>query len=159
MRHIVGVADMKASGQVGDLVVTHALGSCLGIAAYDPVAQIGGILHVMLPLSTINPEKAKTNPFMFVDTGLPHFFRDLYAKGGVKKRMIVKVAGGANVQNNGHDRFAIGKRNYIVLKKMLWKNSVLINSEDVGGSSARTMHLEIGSGRVTISTAGQTKEL
>ncbi|RKY55352.1 MAG: chemotaxis protein CheD [Candidatus Neomarinimicrobiota bacterium] len=159
MKHIVGVADMKISDQPEDELVTHALGSCLGIAAYDPVAVVAGLLHVMLPLSTINPEKAKQNPCMFVDTGVPHFFRQLYKAGAIKKRIVVKVAGGANVQNNGNDRFAIGKRNYIVLKKLFWRNGVLIEAEDVGGSVARTMHLQVATGKVLIASNGQTREL
>jgi chemotaxis protein CheD len=150
---------MKISAASGDLIVTHALGSCLGVAVHDPVAEVGGILHVMMPVSSINPEKAKVNPFMFVDTALPAFFKDLYSQGGVKKRMIVKVAGGANVQGNGSDRFAIGKRNYIMLKKVFWKNGVMIENEDVGGSKARTMYMEIGSGRVWLSNAGAEWDL
>jgi len=69
------------------------------------------------------------------------------------------VAGGANVQNAAGDRFKIGKRNYTMLKKLFWKNSILIDAEDVGGTVARTMHLEIGTGRVWLSTAGVQKEL
>jgi chemotaxis protein CheD len=159
VKHIVGVADMKISKDVGDLIVTHALGSCLGVAVYDPAAKVGGILHVMMPVSSINPEKAKANPYMFVDTALPAFFKSLYNLGAIKKRLVVKVAGGANVQGNGSDRFAIGKRNYIMLKKVFWKNGVLIDNEDVGGTKARTMYIEIGSGRVWLSNAGSEWDL
>lgn len=159
MRHIVGVADMKLSSQPGDIIVTHALGSCLGVAVHDPVALVGGILHVMMPVSSINPDKAKVNPYMFVDTGLPAFFKAIYSMGGQKKRLTVKVAGGANVQSNGTDRFAIGKRNYIMLKKVFWKNGVLIESEDVGGSKARTMYMQIDDGRVWLSNAGSEWDL
>lgn len=159
MRHTVGVADMKLSGDPEDLIVTHALGSCLGITAYDPVAKVGGMLHVMMPEGRMNAEKAQANPFMFVDSGVPVFFRRLYDAGAVKARMIIKVAGGANVNSVDNDRFQIGKRNYIILKKLLWKNSVLIDAEDVGGSQARTMYLEIGGGRVWLSSAGKEREL
>lgn len=156
---IVGVADMKVSSAPGDVLITHALGSCLGVAVYDPAASAGGLLHVMMPLSNINPDKAKVNPYMFVDTGVPAFFRELYGLGAKKNRIKIKVAGGANVQGNSNDRFAIGKRNFIVLKKVFWRNGLMIESEDVGGSRARTMHLEIGSGRVWLSTAGEKREL
>lgn len=159
MKLIVGVADMKLSAQAGDVIVTHALGSCLGIAIHDPAVHVGGVLHVMMPVSSINPEKAKANPYMFVDTALPMFFQKLYAKGCEKRRMVVKVAGGANVHGKGNDRFAIGKRNYMMLKKVFWKNGVLIESEEVGGSSARTMYLEIGTGKVWLSTAGLEKAI
>ena len=150
---------MKLSRSAGDEIVTHALGSCLGITAHDAAAGVGGMLHVMMPLSNINPQKAKSNPFMFVDTGIPAFFRELYSRGAMKGRLMVKVAGGANVQGNGDDRFAIGKRNFIVLKKIFWKNGIMIESEDVGGTKARTMHLDVGSGRVWLSTAGQVTDL
>ena len=159
MKIVVGVADMKISSQPGDVLVTHALGSCLGIVAYDPRANVGGMLHVMLPLSNVNPEKAKLNPYMFVDAGVPAFFRSIYDAGGLKPRLVVTVAGGANVQGVDMDRFAIGKRNYIVLKKILWKNGVLIDASDVGGKEARTMYLEVGSGRVWLCNRGVTTEL
>jgi len=159
VKHVVGVADMKMSTTPGDMVVTHALGSCLGIAVHDSAAGVGGLLHVMMPEGRMNQEKAAANPFMFVDTGVPAFFRELYAAGAVKGRLVTKVAGGANVHNIGNDRFKIGKRNYIILKKLFWKNSILIDAEDVGGTCARTMYLEIGAGRVWLSTAGAEKEL
>lgn len=150
---------MKVCGTSGDVIVTHALGSCLGIAVHDPVAKVGGLLHVMMPVSNVNPDKAKANPFMFVDTGLPLFFKSAYDLGAVKRRIVVKVAGGANVHNVGKDSFAIGKRNFIMLKKMFWKNGILIEKADVGGTHARTMYLQIDTGRVWLSTAGKEKEL
>ncbi len=159
MKHIVGVADAKISSQVGDVIVTHALGSCLGVVVHDPVAHVGGLLHVMMPQSEVNPEKAAGNPYMFVDTGLPAFFRQVYAQGGIKSRLKVKIAGGANVHDTGNDHFAVGKRNYLTLRKLFWKNGILIESEDVGGKVARTVYLEIGTGRVWMHVAGQEKEL
>lgn len=160
MKHVVGVADMRICARPDDTIVTHALGSCLGITAYDPRAQVGGMLHVMMPMSHINPEKAKANPYMFVDTGVPAFFRELYAAGATKGRLTVKVAGGANVHhNNGKDRFVIGKRNYIILKKLLWKNNLLIDAEEVGGDVARTMYMDIGNGRTWLTVAGKVLPL
>lgn len=159
MKLIAGVADRKISNTPGDVVVTHALGSCLGISLHDAQAHVGGLLHVMLPLSRINPEKAQANAFMFVDTGMPTFLREICAAGGNMKRLVVRVAGGANINGIAHDRFAIGKRNYTVLKKILWRSGLLIDAEDVGGRAARTMYLEIGSGRTWLNMAGQIKDL
>ncbi len=158
MKYVVGVGDMKV-GTAADLIVTHGLGSCLGIAVHDPASHVGGLLHVMMPMSELNPAKAAVNPYMFVDTGVPEFFRQIYAVGGVKSRLVVKVAGGANTQGANGDHFAIGKRNYIILKKMFWKNGILIDGEDVGGSIARTMYLDINAGRVWLNIAGDDKEL
>jgi chemotaxis protein CheD len=151
---------MKIASQAGDLIITYALGSCLGIAIHDPVACVGGLLHVMLPLSAIDPPKAKENPFMFVDTGVPRLFLDCYKEGARKERLIVKVAGGANVNENVRDEyFQIGKRNFVMLRNLLWKNGVLLRAHDVAGTVSRTMTLEIGSGEVTIRSNGQTTRL
>jgi len=158
VKHIVGVADMAISSSPGDEIVTHALGSCLGVTVYDPVVKVGGMMHVMMPMSNVNPEKARTNPFMFVDTGIPLFMKTLFNAGVNKSRMIVKIAGGANVHNN-NDSFAIGRRNYIALKKLLWKNSVLIEAEDTGGTRPRTMSLNVATGAVTLSNAGKKRDL
>lgn len=157
MKQIVTVGDMK-TGQNGDMLVTHALGSCLGLMVYDPVEKVGGLLHAMLPLSKINPQKAETNPFMFVDTGVPELFKKLYDMGGQKKRLVVKAAGcGAPLGKN--EMFKIGDRNYTILKKILWKNGILIKAEDVGGAISRTVNLDLTTGQVIISSKGEKREL
>ena len=150
---------MKISDRRGDILITYALGSCLGIAIYDPEACVGGLLHVMLPLSTIDPEKAARNPFMFVDTGVPKLFIECYKAGAKKERLQVKVAGGAFSKTEGEDLFQIGRRNFIILRKLLWRNGVLLSSYDVGGTLSRTMSLEIGTGRVTVKADGITRVL
>jgi chemotaxis protein CheD len=159
MKQTVGVAEMAISTSTDDTLVTHALGSCLGLTVHDPVAAVGGLLHVMLPDSTINTEKASANPFMFVDTGVPRFFRQLYEAGAVKQRLVVKVAGGAAIRSGEDDRLNIGKRNYMMLRKLFWKNGVMISAEDIGGSAPRTVYFEIASGRVRISSAGEEWDL
>jgi len=152
MRYVVTVADFKA-GKEGDVLVTHALGSCLGLMAFDPVAKVGGLLHAMLPISKINPEKAQTNPFMFVDTG-----RQIYALGCKKRRMIVKAAGcGQPLGKN--EVFRIGDRNLTVLKKFLWKNNILLESKDVGGQVSRTLCFDLSSGQVLLGRKGERREL
>jgi len=158
VKHVVGVADYKISGTPGDQIITHGLGSCLGIAAYDSAANVGGLFHVMLPVSSVNPEKAKSSPMMFVDTGLPLFFKALYAAGANKERLVVKVAGGAQMRDK-NDFFAIGKRNYVTMRKLFWKNGIMIAAEEVGGNVSRTMYLEIGSGQVRLSVNGREIEL
>lgn len=159
MRYVVGVADMKLSKGNGDLVVTHALGSCLGIAIHDPHGQVGGIFHVMLPSSKVNPDKARKNPCMFVDTGVPLFFKEAYALGAVKQRLVVKVAGGASLGSNGSDFFDIGKRNLVTMRKLFWQNGVMIANQDVGGTISRTMYLDMATGRVWLHSKGKEWDL
>ena len=157
MKQIVQVGDMKV-GVEGDEIVTYALGSCLGLMVYDPVARVGGMLHAMLPLSKINPQKAAANPYMFVDKGVPILFKEVYNLGGQKARLIVKAAGcGSPIGKN--EMFKIGERNYTVLKKLLWKNGVLLKAEEIGDSVSRTVHFDISTGRTTIKSGREERDL
>jgi len=159
MKQIIGIADMKVSGHPDDVLITYALGSCLGIAVYDSFAKVGGLLHVMLPLASVSPAKAAENPLMFVDTGVPELFKACYRAGAKKERIVVKVAGGASLQSGPSDQFQIGKRNFISLRKLLWKNNVLIKSCDVGERHSRTMSLDISTGTVVLKMNNQEVEL
>jgi chemotaxis protein CheD len=158
MKYIVGVSDMKLSNHAGDIIVTHALGSCVGVAIFDPAASVGGILHFMLPLSSVDRHKADNNPFMFGDTGIPLLFENAYRMGADKSRLRVVIAGGAQVFEK-NDFFDIGNRNIIIARKLFWKNNVFIAAEHIGGQIPRTLYLDIGTGRTWITSHGQEFEL
>ncbi len=157
MRHIIVVGDMK-TGEKEDLLITHALGSCLGLIVYDPEIQIGGLLHAMLPLSKVNRDKAQANPYMFVDTGVPTLFKTLYEMGAKKSRLVVKAAGCGNPMGR-NETFKIGERNYSALKMFLRKSNILLEAEDIGGTKSRTVNFDILSGITIISSNGQKEEL
>lgn len=156
--YTVGIADMRVVAQEEGTLVTHALGSCLGITSFDPVAQVSGMVHVMLPLSNIDPAKATQKPCMFVDTGVPHMFEEMFRLGGRMEHMVLKVAGGANIMD-ANDRFKIGQRNHQTLRKLLWKNNLLIEAEDVGGEKSRTMTLDMTTGRVILRSNNESWDL
>ncbi len=154
----VDIADLQISDDPRVTLVTYSLGSCIGVSVWDPQVRVGGMLHYMLPESALSPDKARQKPAMFADTGVPALFRAAYALGAVKQRLVVKVAGGSSLlDDNG--TFNIGKRNYVMLRKLFWKNGVLIEAEHVGGSISRTMRLDVGSGRVTIRNRSDEVEL
>lgn len=160
-RRVIGMAEMAVSADPNEELITYALGSCLGITIYDPVAQVGGMLHVMLPDSKVDSDKARLRPLMFIDTGVPLLFRRAYALGAQKSRLIVKVAGGASVRSSKstRDSFRIGARNITALKQLMWRNKVLVKRQDVGGDYPRTMSLMIGDGEILIRTGNSTKSL
>lgn len=156
----MGVADMRISADTEDQIVTHALGSCLGVAIYDPVACVGGVVHVMLPMSSADPDKARENPLVFVDSGVAKLFLECYKLGAQKSRLVVKAAGGASIsRSEEEDFFQIGKRNFTVLRRLLWKNGVLLQAYDIGGNESRTMSLDIGSGEVLLKSNGRLGRL
>ncbi len=158
MNYTIGISDMKVSSNAEDILVTYSLGSCVGLTVYDPVVRVGGMIHCMLPLSRIDPEKARANPCMFTDTGVPHLIQTVLDMGASRKRLIAKVAGAAAPLND-NGIFKIGERNYVVLRKVLWKNDILIASEDVGGTVARTLFLHISDGLTRIKSGGKETEL
>lgn len=149
---------MKISNQRDDVLVTYSLGSCVGLSLYDPVAGVGGMIHCMLPLSKIDQAKAAANPIMFTDTGVAALLQAVYNLGAERKRLIAKVAGGSSLMDE-QGLFRIGERNYTVLRKMLWKNNILITAEDVGGSVSRTLYLYMDTGKTTIKSGGCEREL
>lgn len=155
---VVGISETCVSKNTEDVIITYSLGSCIGLTAYDPVTKVGGMIHYMLPLSKIAPEKAKTKPAMFADTGIPFLLKKLLAEGAVKNRLIVKVAGGSKLMDE-NKVFNIGERNHLVMRKLLWKNNILIDAEDVGGSLSRTVRFEIGTGMVTVKSSRGVVEL
>lgn len=158
MNHTVGISDMKVTNRRDDVLVTYSLGSCVGLALYDPVAGVGGLIHCMLPLSKIDPAKAAANPYMFTDTGVPALIQAMFNMGAERRNLVAKVAGAGSLLDE-KGLFKIGERNYTVLRKVLWKNSILIAAEDVGGSKARTVYLYMESGRTVIRSGGQESEL
>ena len=153
----VDIADMQVSNEPDAVLVTYALGSCIAVMVYDPVRRASGMIHYMLPQASTSPEKAKVKPYMFADTGVPELFHAMYRLGSQKRDLVVKVAGGSAMTTG--DMFEIGKRNHLILRKLLWKAGVPIASEDVGGSTHRTARLFNDDGRVTIKTETGEHEL
>ncbi len=154
---MVGVADCQVSNDPKCTLVTYALGSCIAVMIHDPLARVGGLLHFMLPESALDRDKAQEKPFMFADTGIPLLFQSAYRLGADKRRLVVSVAGGAQMMDP-HGVFNIGKRNHLSMRKILWKAGVLVHAEEVGGLVSRTVRLEISSGRVLLRGAGELEQ-
>ncbi len=156
---IVGIADMKFSNNPHATLVTYALGSCVAVGIYDPMVKVGGLLHYMLPDSSLDILKARENPGMFADTGVQLLFKSCYTLGAEKKRIIVKIAGGASILDNTN-YFRIGEKNIMALRKILWRNKVFIENEDTGKNYNRTVRLDLGNGKFTVkSSNGIQKEI
>ena len=156
---VVGISDLKVSNVGLDCLVTYALGSCIAVGVYDPLVKVGGLLHYMLPDSTLDQQKAKEHPGMFADTGIPLLFKSCYKLGAEKKRMVIKVAGGARIMDD-MNYFRIGQKNLTALRKIFWKNNVLIDAEDTGETHNRTVRLEISTGKFLVKgLGGAIKEL
>jgi len=153
---ILGVGDLGASKAPGAAVKTFALGSCVSVILLDPRVRAVGMVHVALPESKINLQKAAAKPGYFADTGIPKLLEEM-AKLGCNPRgqgMIVKLCGGANVMDP-NDTFNIGKRNALAVKKLLWRYGMGAVSEDLGGNFSRTVSVFVDTGDVVLSSPGR----
>jgi len=145
---------MIASNDATALVVTHSLGSCIAVVAYDPTVRAGGLLHLMLPDSSIDTGRAAQSPYMFADIGVPKLFHAVYALGAVKGRLQVKMAGGAQFLDEKRI-WNIGERNIQAVYDILLRNNVVVQAADVGGRAVRTVRLDLNNGQVSVQTVGR----
>jgi chemotaxis protein CheD len=157
-RTVIGIGELSVSTVPSMRITTHAVGSCIAVCVFDPTAHVAGMLHFLLPEASINPERARTNPAVFADTGIPLLFQQAYRHGLAKQRAIVKLVGGADMaQTTG--AFNTGKRNWLAARGLLWRNGVFVAAEDVGGTEARTVHMSVDDGRLQIISGRSLKEL
>lgn len=155
----VGIADMNVAF-TPDRIITVGLGSCIGIALYDRINLIGGLVHIMLPDST--QFSSINNPLKFADLAIPILITKMVSTGANRNNMKAKISGGASMFNFSDKKMImdIGSRNSIAVRKTLEKLTIPIVSEDVGGNKGRTMIFDTSSGAVLIRTVGLgTKEI
>lgn len=128
---VVGIADMKLARGDG-MLVTYALGSCIGICLYDPLPKLGALVHIMLPL---NLETGRTHPLKYADTGIREALKQMVLSGANKSRITAKIAGGAKMFDvSGNSSLGnIGQRNIESVRIVLRKEGVRLLKEDVGG--------------------------
>lgn len=154
---VIGVADCHVTSDPSSVLVTYALGSCVGVSIYDPVARVGGLLHFMLPAAPAGAIESGKSPYMFADSGIPMLFREAYERGAEKKRLQVRAAGGAQIMDE-RGVFNVGQRNCVAMRRILWRAGVILQAEDTGGILARTMRFELASGRVFLRSPGADEE-
>ena len=150
----VGIADMKMAKERG-MLITYALGSCIGICLYDQKIKLAAV-HIMLPL---NMETGRKNPLKYADTGIRETLRMMEAKGASRSRITAKIAGGAKMFDvNGGSMGNIGQRNIESVHMNLKKEGIQLLREDVGGSVARTLLFDPATGLGCVRSYGR-KEL
>lgn len=149
---------MKVSTEPKEMLVTYSLGSCVGLALYDPLREVGGMCHTMLPLAKMDPNKAGRRPCMFTDTGILKLLESLYSQGADRRRLSAKLAGGGEPLDTVRSS-RIGSRNHTIARKILWKNGILISGEDIGGRAPKTLFLDMMTGKVSVKSQNRYRDL
>lgn len=151
----VGIAQCIVTKDTRAYLVSYGLGSCIGISMYDPMAQIGGLLHVLLPSPAT--AAAPTNPMRFATTGIPQLLHDIEQQGAVRQRLRVFACGGAQMLgalSTVGPMAGIGTRNADAVKQTLAQEGLRLAAYDFGGSSGRTIMLEMSTGITTVRIVG-----
>jgi len=150
---VVGMGELQVSKDPQAVLTCLGLGSCIGFSSYDPVANVAGMVHIVLPDSA---GKTGVLPGKFADTALPALIGDMENLGAEKRRMLVKISGGAQMSlvAGSAGIFKTGERNLEATKIVAHEHGLKIAAADVGGHSGRTLRLYVESGKVTVTTAG-----
>jgi chemotaxis protein CheD len=149
---LVGMAEIKVIQETGSLVCL-GLGSCVGICALDPVAKVGGMVHVMLP-EAFNGE-AGDKPGKFADTALPALIAQMEAAGARKSRLVLAVSGGAQVfksSTGAAPKLDVGERNGAAVREAIRKHGLRCKAEDLGGNQGRTVTFKLDTGDIIVKT-------
>lgn len=151
----VGIAQMDVV-RVPQTIRTSGLGSCVGVVLYDETTKIAGMIHVMLPDSTLGKVDS-LNVAKFADTGIDALIQLLKVEGVQPFRLKAKIAGGAQMFKftSDKDSMRIGPRNVEAVKAQLRKNGIPIVAEDTGGSSGRTIEFNPATSKLNIRTVNQ----
>lgn len=149
----VGIADLNFVLDPGK-IMTIGLGSCIGIALYDPIVKAAGLAHIMLPNS--KQFKKVTNPMKFADLAIPLLLEKMEVQGCKRENIVAKIAGGASMFNFSDKSIIsdIGKRNSEAVKETLKENNIKVVAEETGGDKGRTMIIEASTGKVTLKVVG-----
>jgi chemotaxis protein CheD len=159
MRSItVGMAALEVTDDPDAILVSYALGSCVAVLVHDLLRQTAGMIHFMLPLSSAVPEKSQALPAMFADTGIPLLLRCMYALGSTSNNLVVRLVGGASLRD-AEGCHEIGKRNYVVARRLLLESGITVAAEAVGGAASRTVRLFASSGRATVLVGNERQEV
>ena len=151
----VGMADLNIC-KAPDMITTLGLGSCIGIAVYDPVLKIGGLAHIMLPDST--QMRNNSNIAKFADTGIEEKEKRVVMAGANKRRLVAKIAGGAKMfQVSGLSTVGnVGERNAQASRAKLKQLGIPLLAEDTGLNYGRTVELYPETGEFRIKAVGKT---
>lgn len=154
----VGMADLNIC-KAPNIITTLGLGSCIGIALYDPTLKLGGLAHIMLPDST--KMKNNSNLAKFADTGIEELLRRMLKEGASQKRLVAKIAGGAKMFEVGtvSEVGNIGARNAEASKEKLKALGIPLLAEDTGLNYGRTVELYSETGEFHIKSVGKALKI
>lgn len=152
---VVDMGDYKTTR--GDKkLMTKDLGSCVGVAVWDPYIGVGGLIHVMLPHHRENDD-GNFIAAKYADTGLDKMIHTLVIQGARREHLVAKIAGAAHMITSDlvPESEDISSRNLEAVQNKLDELNIPVLASDVGEHWPRTVVFEPGSGMFKIHTPGK----
>lgn len=149
----VGLGVLAVTDEKGKGLSALGLGSCIGVVAYDPAVKVAGMVHVMLPDVAISSAPGPAGKY--ANTAIPALLEAMQRLGAAPSRLVIKIAGGAQMFASGGGNLNIGARNAVAVRAALAAAKLTIRAADTGGNAGRTMELWVDDGRTTVRVAGK----
>ncbi len=150
----VGLGEMKVLKNSDATFACLGLGSCVAVAAWDPVARVAGMAHVVLPSSQ---GRRPDSGAKYADRAIPKLIEDVCAQGALKPQLVVKIAGGAQMAltNSINPIFKIGEQNVSAVLEAINREGLRVRAKETGGNRGRTLRMNAASGEIRVSVAGE----
>jgi chemotaxis protein CheD len=133
------------------LSITTLLGSCVAACISDPVAQVGGMNHFLLPGDeAASPLVARHGVHL-----MELLINGLLKKGAARDRLEAKLFGGARTMQGLGD---IGATNARFAQDFLKREGITITGGSLGGETGRRIQFWPASGRVRQKLVRATEE-
>lgn len=154
----VGMADWNTC-KAPDGITTVGLGSCVGVVLYDSILKIAGMVHVMLPDSTVSSNN--NNRAKFANTGIIMLLEEMEKMGVKRRNLTAKIAGGAQMFafSSNSDMLRIGDKNVEATKEELQKLGIPLIAEDTGLNYGRTIEFYPETGELLIKSVGKPTKI
>jgi chemotaxis protein CheD len=131
-------------------VVRTVLGSCVSACLFDPLTNVGGMNHFMLP----EGEQDADLPTRYGINAMEVLINEVMKKGGERRRLRAKVFGGGHVLNIQSVGMAVPERNARFVKDFLATEKIPILSQRLGGTNPLQVHFFTHVGKVLIRILG-----
>ncbi len=153
---VLGLGEWRVTADPASVLVCLGLGSCVAICLHDPLRNIGGMAHTVLPDSTAG--RASNSGAKFVDLALPLLLEEMAAAGASRVHLTADIVGGASMLSGSSltDVGNVGVRNVEAARSVLQRANLALRIDDTGGAHGRTVRLSISTGELIISSGNRT---
>ncbi len=158
MTEEVSIGEIKISNNASAVLSISNLSSGVAVVLYDQVQRIGGIVHILLPDSSLAGFTEEMSIGKFADLAIPELLQQFFDAGAQKQDTQVRMVGGSQLFNfggGGANTLNIGTRNAVAIRAALSKQGLAVEKNDVGGNKGRKIRFHLATGKLIVSQAGQ----